>query len=93
MIREHRLIKEITIKIVKHRIARLADDTQLMSEGNAITFAQSSTADVFGGKSGLAMNSRKTQAVWLGSERWSLAKYLPQIKMDWNQPKFKILCV
>ena len=66
----------------------------MMSEGDAISFEQSiSTVDNFGRKSGLVMNSGKTQAIWLGSKRQSLTKYLPHIKIDWNPPKFKILGV
>ena len=37
------------------------------------------------------MNSSKTQAIWHGSKRQSLIKYLPHIKIDWNPPKYKIL--
>ena len=92
MSRENRLIKGININDEEHRSAQFADDTQMMSEGNAISFEQSiSTIDNFGKKSGLAMNSCKTQAVWLGTKRQSLTKYLPHIKIDWNPPRFKIL--
>ena len=73
---------------------QFADDTQMMSEGDAISLEQSiSTVHKFGRKSGLAMNSGKTQAIWLGSKRQSLTKYLPHIKIDWNPPRFKILGV
>ena len=78
----------------EHKIAQFADNTQMMSEGDAISFEQSiSTVDNFGRKSGLVMNSGKTQAIWLGSKRQSLTKYRPHIKIDWNPPKFKILGV
>ena len=66
----------------------------MISEGDAISFEQSfSTIDNFGRKSGLVMNSGKTQTIWLGSKRQSLTKYLPHIKIDCNTPKFKILGV
>ena len=39
----------------------------MISEGDAISSEQSiSTVDKFGRKSGLAVNTGKTQAVWIG---------------------------
>ena len=94
MIWENRLIKRININDKEHKTAQFADDTQMMSEGNAISFEQSiSSVDNFGRRSSLVMNSGKTQAIWLGSKRQSLTWYLPCIKIDWNPPKFMILGV
>jgi len=94
MIRENRLIKGININDEEHKIAQFSDDTQMMSEGDAISFEQNiSSVDNFGRKSGFVMNSGKTQAISLGSKRQTLTKYLPHIKIDWNPPKFKILGV
>ena len=81
MIRENRLIKGININDEEQKIARFADHTQMMSEGDAISVEQSiCTRDKFGRKSGLAMNSGKTGAIWLGSKKQSLIKYLPHKK-------------
>ena len=64
MIRENRLIKGIHINDEEQKIVQFADDTQMMSEGDAISFEQSiNTVENFGRKSG------KTQAIWLGSKR------------------------
>ena len=49
-------------------IAQFADNTQMMSEGD-VNSSINSTIDSFGKKSGLFMNSGKTQAIWLRSKR------------------------
>ena len=67
MIRENKLIKGITTDDEEHKIAQFSDDTQMISEGDAISFEQSiSTADKFGRKAGLTVNTGKTQAIWIG---------------------------
>ena len=47
--------------------------------------------DNFGRNSGLYMNAGKTNAVWLGSKRNSVVKYMQHIGMERNLPKFKVL--
>ena len=37
------------------------------------------------------MNAGKTSAVWFGSKRKSVVKYMQHLGMDWNPPKFKVL--
>jgi len=41
MIRENRLITGININDEEHKIAQFADDTQMIPEGDAISFEQS----------------------------------------------------
>ena len=36
------------------------------------------------------MNAGKTSAVWLGSKRNSVVKYMQHLIMEWNPPKFKV---
>ena len=45
----------------------------------------------FGKVSGLFLNADKTQAIWLGSKKYSRVKYMPHLKMVWNPTMFKIL--
>ena len=94
MVRENELITGITINDDEHKIAQFADDTQMMSEGDVNSFEQSfCTIDSFGKKSGLFMNSGKTQAIWLGSKRRPSTRYFYYVKMDWNPHKLNILGV
>ena len=47
--------------------------------------------DNFGRKSGLYMNAGKTNAVWLGSKRNSVFKYMQHLGTERNPPKCKVL--
>ena len=81
MIRENKRIKGITVNDDEHKIAQFADDTQIMSEGDAVSFEQTiKTIDLFGKKSGLFMNSGKTQAIWPGSRKRCGIRYLASFK-------------
>ena len=92
MIRENKNIKGININNELHKITQFADDTQTVSEGDSLSFEETiKTVVTFGNKSGLQMNSEKTQAIWLGSKKGSPIKLLPNMKICWNPDKFKIL--
>ena len=94
MIRENKEIIGITIEATEQKILQFADDTQMMTQGDAVSFDQIvQTIDIFGRKSGLLMNSSKTQAVWLGNRKGSDVRYAPNLKIEWNPLKFKILGV
>ena len=63
-----------------------------MLEGDKNSFEETvKIINTFGNKSGLFLNAGKTSAIWLGNERNSPIKYMPNLHMDWNPPKFKIL--
>ena len=69
-----------------------ADGTELFLEGdrNSVEEAILTTND-FGKKSGLFLNTGKTNAVWLGSKINSPVRYMPHMHMEWNPQRFKIL--
>ena len=92
MIRENKHIKGIFVNNDEHKLSQYADDTEFLLAGDRESFETCITViDNFGRKSGLYMNAGKTSAVWLGSKRNSVVKYMQHLGMDWNPPKFKVL--
>jgi hypothetical protein len=92
MIRENNDIKGIFVNGIEHKLSQYADDTEFLLAGDRESFESCVTViDNFGRKSGLYMNAEKTSAVWLGSRRNSVVKYMQHLGMEWNPPKFKIL--
>lgn len=92
MIRQNENIKGIQVGETNHKISQYADDTEIMLAGDKKSFEETvNTIENFSKKSGLFLNAGKTSAIWLGSRRNSLMRYMPHLQMDWNPPKFKIL--
>ena len=92
MIRENKDIKGIFVNNVEHKLSQYADDTEFLLAGDRESFETCITVIYnFGSKSGLYMNAGKTSAVWLGSKRNSVVKYMEHPGMEWNPPKFKVL--
>ena len=93
MIREDSDIQGLWINKVKHKISQFADDTQLMNNGEKKNHLKKKIDAInkFGKVSGLFLNADKTQAIWLGSKKYSKVKYMPHLKMVWNPITFKIL--
>ena len=92
MIRQNKNIKGILIGETEYKISQYADDTEIMLEGDKNSFEETvKIINTFGNKSGLFLNAGKTSAIWLGNKRNSPIKYMPNLHMDWNPPKFKIL--
>ena len=94
MIRQNKNIKGILIGETEYKISQYADDTEIMLEGDKNSFEETvKIINTFGNKSGLFLNAGKTSAIWLGNKRNSPIKYMPNLHMDWNPPKFKILSI
>lgn len=92
MIREDTDIKGVCINHVEHKILQFADDTQLMNNGDKASFEKSiNIVNKFGEVSGLYLNTGKTQAVWLGSKKYSKEQYMPELNLNWNPKYFKVL--
>ena len=47
----------------------------------------------FASMSGLKINVDKIVAVWIGSERNSQVKFMPELDLNWNPGTFKVLDV
>ena len=92
MIRENNLIKGITVNGILSKITQFADDSEILLEGDRVSFEETfQTIERFGSSSGLKLNVHKTNAIWLGSERNSNVRYLPHLNIKWNPETFKIL--
>ena len=80
MIKEEKTIQGIQFGNVEHKISQFADDTELLNNGDKISFEKTiDILDHFGKISGLYMNSGKTQAIWLGSKKKNLTQYIAPI--------------
>ena len=72
--------------------SQYADDTEFLLAGDRESFETCITViDNFGRKSGPCVNAGKASAVWLGSKRNLVVKYMQHLGMEWNPPKFKVL--
>lgn len=92
MIRENDQIKGISINGITSKITQFADDSEIMLEGDRVSFEETfRTVERFGSSSGLKLNVDKTNAIWLGSMRNSNVRYLPYLNIKWNPQTFKIL--
>ena len=91
-IREDNNIKGIKIEDSEHKISQFADDTCFTLEGDKRSFETLfTTLSNFANMSGLKLNYSKTCNVWLGSKKNSDERFLNDLEMEWNPPKFKIL--
>ena len=92
MIRTNTEIKGIVIEGIENKLSQYADDTEIMLEGDEISFIETiHTIERFSDISGLVLNTGKSSAIWLGNKKNSHTVYMPHLQMEWNPTTFKIL--
>ena len=81
------LIKENEIKISQY-----ADDTTLILDGSEKSLSEAlKTLESFGNLSGLKLNSKKTETLWVGSHAGSNATICSEYNFNWKTLKVKAL--
>ena len=69
-IRANTTIKGITVNNTEIKISQYADDTTLILNGNQESLSAAlNTIENFGNVSGLRLNDKKTEALWIGQEK------------------------
>ena len=70
MIRTNTEIKGIVIEGIENKLSQYADDTEIMLEGDEISFIETiHTIERFSDISGLVLNTGKSSAIWLGNKK------------------------
>ena len=79
-IRESKNIKSILVNQKEIKISQYADDTTLTLDGSKKSLEASlNVLDKFGDVSGLRLNDKKTEALWIGSNTASDQIVIPEI--------------
>ena len=93
-IRANSSIKGITVNNTEIKISQYADDTTLILNGEQESLSAAlNTIDNFGYASGLKLNDKKTEALWIGSNVGKNEKLLPEKNFKWPENKVKVLGV
>ena len=93
-IRKNSEIKGITVNGREIKISQYADDTTLILDGHQRSLATSlKLLDLFSEISGLRLNRKKTEALWIGAKAGSEEKLCPETELKWMRDKAKTLGV
>ena len=93
-IRSNKEIKGITINKTEIKISQYADDTTFILNGTEKSLSTTlNTIENFGKESGLRLNNRKTEALWIGSMVGKKEKLFPEKNFKWPENKVKFLGV
>ncbi|KAL9982000.1 hypothetical protein ACROYT_G010777 [Oculina patagonica] len=93
-IRKNRNIKGILVKNKEIKLSQYADDTTLVLNGSRESLLNClQTLDDFYKVSGLKLNDKKTEALWIGSKCGSSEILLPGRNFKWPKNKVKALGV
>ena len=92
MIRENDNIKGVNINDTEIKLSQYADDSEIILRGDRASFEETiQVVQLFGAVSGLLLNTKKTNSIWLGSNRNSQIRFMQHLDICWNPAKFKIL--
>ena len=91
-IRNNGNIKGITVNNIEIKISQYADDTTLILDGSKNSLLSSlAVLDDFSKVSGLRLNDKKTEALWIGSSIENDKILLPGKNLKWPKTKVKTL--
>ena len=93
-IRKNTNIKGISVNDVEIKLSQYADDTTLILDGSDESLRSSlATLDDFSKVSGLRLNDKKTEALWIGASIGNDKILLPGQELKWPKDKVKSLGV
>ena len=91
-IRENISIKGISVNNVEIELSQYADDTTLILDGSRESLLSSlAMLDDFSNVSGLRLNDKKTEALWIGASIGNDKILLSGIELKWPKDKVKSL--
>ena len=93
-IRKHNNIKGILVDGHEIKISLHADDTTIILDGSMASFQNSlQILEFFRAISGLRLNYKKTEVLWIGANAESEEKLCPENDLRWMRDKVKTLGV
>ena len=93
-IRKKAHIKGLLVKDTENKLSQYADDTTLILDGSAKSLSEAlRVLESFEKVSGLRLNSKKTEALWIGSCAGKSEKLYPEKDFNWQNTKVKALGV
>ena len=93
-VRRNKSIKGITIDEQEINISQYADDTTLILDGSRDSFTNSlQLLDLFGKFSGLRLNNKKTELMWIGANAGKEVDFCPEKGFKWVKDRVQALGV
>ena len=93
-VRRNKSIKGITIDEQEINISQYADDTTLILDGSRVSFTNSlQLLDLFGKFSGLRLNNKKTELMWIGANAGKEVDFCPEKGFKWAKDRVQALGV
>ena len=90
--RKNKNIKGISIDGQEIKISQYADDTTLILDGSSVSFTTAlQILNLFSEISGLRLNNRKTEAMWIGANIGKEENLKPQKGFKWVNDKVRAL--